>query len=163
MKFPGALLAVAAIAVAVAGCSAVDEASKTEVAKTKVGDCINITNNSPTDTQGETIDCASPKAVYQVFQTFDKETACPSDDYDTYTEQRPSGTTFMCLTLNLKQDSCYNDAGNSPYKWAECGPDATIKVLERVEGTIDEMECPEGTNAFDILNEPKTLFCLGKP
>ncbi|MEV0250419.1 hypothetical protein AB0H76_27750 [Nocardia sp. NPDC050712] len=165
MRFPGALLAVAAIAVAVTGCSAVDNASKSDVAKTKVGDCINITDNASNDTKGEAIDCSSPKAVYKVFQTFDNQTACPTTDYTTYTEQRPSGgTTFMCLAPNLKQDSCYNDVGTSPYKWADCGtPEATIKVLQRLEGTTDEMQCPEDTQTYITVPDPKALFCLGAP
>ncbi|MEU8897929.1 hypothetical protein [Nocardia sp. NPDC048505] len=164
MKFPGAFLAVAAIAVAVTGCSAVDNASKSDVAKTKVGDCINITKNDANDPAGESIDCSSPKAVYKVFQTFDNQTACPTTDYTTYTEQRPSGgTTFMCLAPNLKQDSCYND-GSGALKWADCAaPDATIKVLQRVEGSSDEMQCPDTTETFITVPDPKALFCLGKP
>ena len=164
MRFPGALLAVAAIAVAVAGCSAVDNASKSDVAKTKVGDCINITNNASNDTQGEPIDCSSPKAVYKVFQAFDKQTPCPTTDYTTYSEKRGTGSTYMCLAPNLKQDSCYNDVGTSPYKWAECGTkEATVKVIKRIDGTTDEMQCPDETSTFAIVPDPKALFCLGKP
>ncbi|MEV6274121.1 hypothetical protein [Nocardia sp. NPDC051832] len=158
MRFPGALLAVAAIAVAVTGCS--DDSSKSGVAQTKVGDCINITDNAPNATKGEPIDCASPKAVYKVFQTFDKDTPCASG-YTRYSAQPGSG--FMCLAPNFKQDSCYNEVGSAPYKWAECGTkEATIKVVKRVDGSADEFECSGSAN-FITVADPKTVFCLGKP
>ncbi|MBF6211736.1 hypothetical protein IU433_16415 [Nocardia puris] len=171
MKFPGtslparvvlALLAVAALAVA--GCSAVDEATKSDVAKTEVGDCINITDNSPTATEGEPIDCADPKAVYKVHQSFDQQSDCASNEYTSYTEQLASGgTAFLCLAPNFAQDACYNDVGTSPYMWVDCGStDATFKVLQRVDGETDELLCDQATE-FITVSDPKTLFCLGKP
>ncbi|MEV0295852.1 hypothetical protein [Nocardia sp. NPDC050710] len=173
MKFPGtrllarvalALLAVAALAAAVTGCSAVDNATKSDVAKTKVGDCINITDNSMTATKGEPIDCSSPKAVYKVFQTSDNKTECPSNEYTSYTEELVSGgTAFMCLAPNFKQGSCYNDVGTSPYKWVDCtSKDATFKVVQRIDGQTDELLC-ENAEEFITVPDPKTLFCIAKP
>ena len=159
-----ALLAVAALAAVVTGCSAVDEATKTDVAKTKVGDCISITNNSTTATEGDPMDCSSPKAVYKVFQTFDAKTECASE-YTSYTEELVSGgTAFLCLAPNFQQDSCYNDVSTSPYKWVDCtSPDATFKVLQRVDGQDDEMLCGETAEQFITVPDPKTLYCVGKP
>jgi len=173
VKFPGVrlaarvapgLLAVAALAAAVTGCSAVDNATKSDVAKTQVGDCINITNNSPTATEGEKIDCSSPKAVYKVFQTFDAKTECPSNEYTSYTEDLVSGgTTFMCLAPNFAQDACYNDVSTSPYKWADCAsPEATFKVLQRIDGETDELLC-DNADQFLTVPDPKTLFCVAAP
>ncbi|AXK86618.1 hypothetical protein IU443_07965 [Nocardia farcinica] len=173
VKFPGtrllarlvlALLAAAALAVAMSGCSVIDDATKSDVAKTKVGDCINITDNSPTATEGEPIDCSSPKAVYKVHQTFDEATQCASNEYTSYTEQLPSGgTTFMCLAPNFAQDNCYNDVSTSPYMWVDCSStEATFKVLQRIDGQTDELLCESG-DEFLVVSDPKTLFCLGKP
>ncbi|WP_309234712.1 hypothetical protein [Nocardia sp. XZ_19_385] len=161
MRFPGALLAVAAIAVAVTGCS--DDASKSDVAGTKVGDCINITDNAPNASKGEAIDCSAPKAVYKVFQTFDKDTAC-AQGYTRFSQPAANGgTAFMCLAPNFKQDSCYNEVGSAPYKWAECGSkEATIKVVKRIDGSADEFQC-SGNSNFITIADPKTVFCLGKP
>ncbi|MEV0031712.1 hypothetical protein [Nocardia sp. NPDC050793] len=173
MKFPGtrllarvvlALLAVAALVAAVTGCSAIDDATKSDVAKTKVGDCINITDNSPTATEGEPVDCSSPKAVYKVHQSFDQQTECASKEYTSYTEQLASGgTAFLCLAPNFAQGSCYNDVGTSPYKWVDCSStEATFKVLQRVDGQTDELLC-ESAEEFITVSDPKTLFCVGKP
>ncbi|WP_239476892.1 LppU/SCO3897 family protein [Nocardia arizonensis] len=173
MKYPGvraqariasALLAVAAAAAAITGCSAVDSVTKSDVAKTEVGDCINITNNSMTATEGESIDCSSPKAVYKVFRTFDTKTECPSNEYTSYTEQLVSGaTTFMCLAPNFQQNACYNDVATSPYKWVDCGsPEATFKVVQRIDGQTDEMLCTDA-DRFITVPDPKTLYCVTKP
>nr|WP_198429120.1 hypothetical protein [Nocardia bovistercoris] len=159
-----ALLAVAAATAAITGCSTVDDLTKSDVAKTKVGDCINFTNNSATDAKGEQVDCSSPKGVYKVFQVFDTASTCASE-YTSYTEPLASGgTTFMCLAPNFQQDSCYNDVGSSPYKWVECtSTEATFKVLQRVDGQTDEMLCGPDSDQFFVIPDPKTLYCAGKP
>lgn len=173
MKFRGprllarivlALLAAAALAVVMSGCSAIDDATKSDVAKTKVGDCINITDNSTTATEGEPADCSTPQAVYKVHQSFDEKTECASNEYTSYTEELPTGgTTFLCLAPNFAQDACYNDVGSSPYKWVDCSSaDATFKVVQRIDGENDELLCDNGEE-FITLSDPKTLFCLSTP
>lgn len=173
MKFRGprllarivlALLAAAALAVVMSGCSAIDDAAKSDVAKTNVGDCINITDNSPTATEGEPADCSTPQAVYKVHSSSDEQTECASSEYTSYTEQLPTGgTSFLCLAPNFAQDACYNDVGTSPYKWVDCASsEATFKVVQRIDGETDELLCDSGEE-FIVVSDPETLFCLSAP
>jgi hypothetical protein len=171
VKFPGprllarvvlALLAVAALAAAVTGCSASDNASKSETAKAKVGDCINVTDSSATATKSEPVDCSSTKAVYKVFQTSDKKIEC-AIEYTTFTEDLVSGgKAYMCLAPNFKQGNCYAEVGNNPSKYVDCtSTEASFKVLERIDGQTDELLCDTESTSFITVPDPKTTFCLG--
>ncbi|MET8875950.1 hypothetical protein [Nocardia sp. NPDC004604] len=171
MKFPGtrllarlvlALLAVGALVAAVTGCSALDDASKSDTAKAKVGDCINVTDSSSTATKSEPVDCSSAKAVYKVFQTADKKLDCAAE-YTTYTEDLVSGSkAYMCLAPNFKQGSCYADVGTNPYKYVDCSAsEATFKVVKRIDGQADELLCGADATSFVTVPDPKVTFCLG--
>lgn len=171
MKFPGtrllarivlALLAVAAVAVT--GCSAINGASKSDTAKAKVGDCINVIKGSAADSKTEPVDCSSEKAVYKIVQTYDKKTDC-AKDYTSYEETLNGGTTaFLCLAPNFKQGSCYIDNNLTGYQFSDCAAtDATFKVIQRIDGQVDELLCGSDSDKFITVSDPKTTFCLGKP
>ncbi|CAM4502815.1 hypothetical protein NONI108955_37120 [Nocardia ninae] len=174
MKFPGArllarvvlaLVAVAAVVVTVVGCSAAKDASKSDTAKANVGDCINVTKSSSTDAKTEPVDCSSEKAVYKIAQTFDKKTECPTD-YTSYEETLAGGTTaFLCLAPNFKQGSCYNESPATGYKHVDCTtPEASFKVVKRIDGEADELLCGADADSFRLISEtPKITFCLAKP
>lgn len=174
MKFPGArllarivlaLVAVAAVVVAVAGCSMIEDAGKSDTAKAKVGDCINVIEGSAVDSKTEPVDCSSDKAVYKVAQSSDKKTDCAAD-YTSYEESLAGGTTaFLCLAPNFKEGSCYNESSTTGYKHVDCAsPDATFKVLKRIDGQADELLCGEDADSFRLIEtDPKATFCTAKP
>ncbi|WP_330252047.1 hypothetical protein OG874_39035 [Nocardia sp. NBC_00565] len=157
-----ALLAVGALVAVVTGCSALDNATKSDTAKAKVGDCINVTDSSSTATKSEPEDCSSAKAVYKVFQTADKKIDCAAE-YTTYTEDLVGGgQAYMCLAPNFKQGSCYADVGSNPYKYVDCtSGEASFKVLGRIDGQTDELLCNADATSFVTVPDPKTTFCLG--
>ncbi|WP_227998357.1 LppU/SCO3897 family protein [Nocardia australiensis] len=172
MKFPGtrllarivlALLAVAAVAVAVTGCSAIEDASKSDTAKAEVGDCINVIKGSAVDSKTEPVDCSSEKAVYKIAQTYDTKTDC-AQDYTSYEETMNGGTTaFLCLAPNFKQGSCYADNSLTGYQFADCAAtEASFKVIQRIDGQVDELLCGSDSDKFITVADPKTTFCLGK-
>ncbi|MEU4341392.1 hypothetical protein AB0H00_09000 [Nocardia sp. NPDC023852] len=174
MKFPGArllarivlaLVAVAAVVAAVAGCSLIEDSSKSDTAKAKVGDCINVIESSAVDSKTEPVDCSSDKAVYKVAQSFDKKTECAAD-YTSYEETLSGGTTaFLCLAPNFKEGNCYNESSATGYKHVECGSsEATFRVLKRIEGKADELLCGADADGFRLIEtDPKVTFCTGKP
>ncbi|MFD6453480.1 hypothetical protein ACFWF3_22105, partial [Nocardia sp. NPDC060220] len=89
-RFSLALLAVAALGAA--SCSAVDkvtevakDASKSDTARSKVGECINVISASVIDSKTEPVPCSAENAVYQVVQVHDKKVEC-HEDYTSYEE-----------------------------------------------------------------------------
>ncbi|MEV6772921.1 hypothetical protein AB0N05_30225 [Nocardia sp. NPDC051030] len=174
MKFAGtrpilrlvlALVAVAIAAFAVTGCSMLKDASKSDTAKAKVGDCINVLEGSATDSKTEPVACSSEKAVYKVAQIFDKKTEC-KEEQTSYEEALNGGTTaFLCLTPNFKEGACYNESKTTGYKYVQCtAPEASFKVTKRIDGQADEFLCDTSSAiGFRIVPDPKTTFCLGNP
>ncbi|WP_238815702.1 LppU/SCO3897 family protein [Nocardia brasiliensis] len=160
-----ALVAVAAVVVTVVGCAAAKEASKSDTANAKVGDCINVIAGSSTDAKTEPIDCSSEKAVYKVAQSTDKKTECATD-YTSYEETLAGGTTaFLCLAPNFKQGACYNESASTGYKHVGCtSSEANFQVVQRIDGEADELLCGADATSFRLISEaPKITFCLAKP
>lgn len=164
-------IVVAVFTLTLAGCSlaqkgadAVKDASKSDTARAKVGDCINVLKGSMIDSKTEPVDCASEKAVYKVAQVFDAKADC-SSDYTSYEETLNGGTTaFLCLAPNFKQDSCYHESMLTGYQFADCASsEASFRVLARVDGQSDENLCGADADSVITLADPKTTFCLGKP
>ncbi|MFE5289329.1 hypothetical protein ACFRAQ_30545 [Nocardia sp. NPDC056611] len=160
-----ALVAVAVAVFAVSGCSALQNASKSDTAKSKVGDCINVIEGSATDSKTAPVDCSDQKAVYKVAAVADKKTDC-KEEQTSYEETLNGGTTaFLCLSPNFKKGSCYNESQTTGYKFVACtAPEASFKVIDRIDGQADEFACdPSTAIGFRIVPEPKTTFCLGNP
>ncbi|MET9486322.1 hypothetical protein [Nocardia sp. NPDC006630] len=161
----------AVFALALAGCSvvekgtqAVKDSSKSDTARAKVGDCINVIKGSMIDSKTEPVDCASEKAVYKVAKVFDAKADCAAD-YTSYEETLNATTTaFLCLAPNFKQASCYHDAPMTGYQYADCASsDASFRVLQRIDGQADENLCSADADNVITLSDPQTTFCLGKP
>ncbi|WP_227998920.1 LppU/SCO3897 family protein [Nocardia australiensis] len=172
-RLPMALMAVAALSVV--GCSAVEEAvdkgtqavqdaGKSDTARAKVGDCINVISASVVNSETEPVDCSSEKAVYKVAQVFDEKADC-HEDYTSYEETLNGGTrAFLCLAPNFKQGSCYNDGMMTGYKYVDCAAsEADFRVTQRIDGQSDEQLCGEDADKVITLTDPKTTFCLGDP
>ncbi|MFE3546704.1 hypothetical protein ACFXK0_27395 [Nocardia sp. NPDC059177] len=167
-RFALALLAVTALGAA--GCSAVDkvadvakDASKSDTARAKVGDCINVISASVVDSETEPVSCSAENAVYKVVQVHDQKVEC-HEDYTSYEETYGSGGTiaFLCLAPNFKEGSCYNEGMMTGYKFVPCtAADADFKVVSRIDGQVDEQLCTEEADQVLVVNEPKTTYCLG--
>ncbi|WP_245663219.1 LppU/SCO3897 family protein [Nocardia inohanensis] len=166
MRLVLALVAVAVAALAVTGCSMIKDASKSDTAKAKVGDCINVIEGSAVDSKTEPIACSSEKAVYQVAQVNDKKVDC-KEEQTSYEETLNGGTTaFLCLTPNFKEGACYNESATTGYKFVACtAPEASFKVTKRIDGQADEFLCDSagGAIGFRVVPDPKMTFCLGNP
>ncbi|WP_040803570.1 LppU/SCO3897 family protein [Nocardia concava] len=174
MKFAGtrtltrlvlALVAVAVAVLAASGCSMLKDASKSDTAKSKVGDCINVIEGSATNSKTAPVACSDQKAVYVVAGVYDKKTEC-KEEQTSYEETVNGGTTaFLCLSPNFKQGACYNESATTGYKFVDCtAPEASFKVLKRIDGTADEFQCDTATAiGFRVVPDPKTTFCLGNP
>ncbi|MFC6011955.1 LppU/SCO3897 family protein [Nocardia lasii] len=166
-RFSLALLAVAALGAA--GCSAVDkvadvakDASKSDTARSKVGECINVISASVVDSKTEPVACSADNAVYQVVQVHDKKVEC-HEDYTSYEETFGSGGTvaFLCLVPNFKEGSCYNEGMMTGYKYVACtAPDASFKVVTRVDGQVDDQLCGEDADQVLVIHEPKITYCV---
>ncbi|MBF6215459.1 hypothetical protein IU433_30325 [Nocardia puris] len=168
-RVPLALATVAALATL--GCSAVEKATdavqdagKSDTARANVGDCINVIESSMINSETEPVDCAADTAVYRVAQVHDQKTEC-HEDYTSYEETLNGGTTaFLCLAPNFKQDLCYNESMMTGYKYVACSaPEASFRVVQRIDGQADETLCGEEADQVLLLTEEKTTFCLGDP
>ncbi|MGW4246580.1 LppU/SCO3897 family protein [Nocardia sp. NPDC004722] len=166
MRLVLALVAVAVAVLAVSGCSMLKDSSKSDTAKSKVGDCINVIEGSQSDSKTTPIDCSSEKAVYKVAAVFDATATC-KDQQTSYEEKDSANKTvaFLCLTPNFKEGSCYNESQATGYKFVACtAPEASFKVIKRIDGQADEFACDTTTTiAFRTIPDPKTTFCLGNP
>ncbi|MFJ2668608.1 hypothetical protein ACIO14_30115 [Nocardia fluminea] len=167
-RFSLALLAVAALGAT--SCSAVDkvsevakDASKSDTARSKVGECINVISASMIDSKTEPVPCSAENAVYQVVQVHDKKVEC-HEDYTSYEETFGSGGTvaFLCLAPNFAEGSCYNEGMMTGYKFVPCtASDASFKVVSRIDGQVDEQLCGEDADQVLVVNDPKITYCLG--
>lgn len=162
---------VAAATLTAAGCSltekasnAVEDAGKSDAARSKVGDCINVIEGSMIDSELERIDCASDKAVYRVVQVFGQKTEC-DPDYTSYEETLGNATrAFLCLAPNFKEGACYHEDSMTGFQYAPCGTsDASFRVTQRIDGVADETRCAEDTYQIITLADPPTTFCLDRP
>lgn len=146
------------------GVQAIEDAPKSDTARAKVGDCINVITASMIDSKTEPIDCAAEKAVYQVAQVHESKVEC-SSDYTSYEETLNGGTlAYLCLAPNLKEGLCYSDSMMTGYKFADCATsEASFKVVQRIDGQADENLCSEDADSYLTLSAEKITFCLGKP
>lgn len=162
----------AAATLATTGCSAVEKGvdkgvtaakdhNKSETARAKVGDCINVITASAVDSDTEPVACTSDKAVYKVVQVRDQKVECAAD-FTSY-EETMNGRTlaYLCLAPNFKEGQCYAESPTSGYKYAECGAtDADFRVAQRVDGQSDENLCGDEADSVITLSDPPTTFCL---
>ncbi|MBB5913091.1 hypothetical protein BJY24_001958 [Nocardia transvalensis] len=156
-----ALLAAAALAAA--GCSVVQGASRSDTARAQVGDCIEVIEGSATTSRTEPVDCGSDRAVYTVVSTSPAKGDC-GPERSSYEESFRGGTTaFLCLAPNLKQGGCYHQDRENGFARADCAAaEATVRVVARIDGRADESLCAPPTT-YLLLSEPKTTYCMENP
>jgi hypothetical protein len=70
----------------------------------------------------------------------------------------------MCFAANLLEANCYvvntTDTSEAPFIAEGCNDQrATIKVIQRFEGTTDVARCPTGTKPISYP-QPARLYCI---
>ncbi|MFI7193894.1 hypothetical protein ACIBQ0_29550 [Nocardia nova] len=166
---------VAAATLATTGCSAVEKGvdkgvqvakdhNKSDTARAKVGDCINVINASAVDSDTAPVACTSDKAVYKVAQVHDVKVECGAD-FTSYEETLNGGTlAYLCLAPNFKTGLCYADSPLSGYKYADCtSSEASFRVAQRIDGQADDTLCGPESDSVITLSDPQTTFCLAQP
>lgn len=125
------------------------------------GDCIKVNVASATNADVETVDCATPEAIYKVATREETDTgSCPNDQYVSYTEE---GQLLLCLQLNVAQGDCLEVSGNED-KRADCAaPGVTHKVVDVLDGVDDETQCSDATTEVITYPQPPLTICLGSP
>ncbi|WP_227981780.1 LppU/SCO3897 family protein [Nocardia spumae] len=165
----------AAATLAATGCSAVEKSvdrgvqvakdhNKSDTARAKVGECINVITASAVDSDTEPVACTSDRAVYKVAQVHEQKIECAAD-YTSY-EETLNGRTlaYLCLAPNFKQGLCYAESSISGYKFADCASsEACFRVAQRIDGQSDENLCGAESDSVITLSDPRTTFCLAQP
>ncbi|MFI8975883.1 hypothetical protein ACIGO9_23560 [Nocardia asteroides] len=170
MLFPGkrllarlvlAPVATVALVGAVAACSSdSDSAAGGSLAK---GSCVEVTDNAADAMQGKLGDCAAPASNYRIVQVGTAPLTCAVEDA-TFNGTVGDTKTALCLSPNFAQGNCYTDAGKRPAEAVACtAPEATFKVVKRIDGVTDELQCGADATQFRFVADPKATFCLAKP
>ena len=118
------------------------------------GDCVRV------DVAGlevATVDCAEPDAIYQVATREQPDTACPGDQYVSYTEE---GRLRLCLQLNVRDGECIQVTESGDRRVDCASPDVTHRVVGVLDGVADPARCD--TEATDVIAYPKPprTICL---
>jgi len=129
-----------------------------------IGQCVadsDFANRDPKPT-----DCSNPSAVMELVSRGGANADCPDgrgrDDTDYATLFWDNET--MCFAANLQGGYCYavntTDPSESPFTLELCSdPRATVKVVQRLDGTTDAAQCPSRTKPVSY-KQPARLYCL---
>ncbi|MFE3542545.1 hypothetical protein ACFXK0_06185 [Nocardia sp. NPDC059177] len=168
MFFPGkrllarlvfAPVATVALVGAVVACSSGEESA----ASVSAGSCVEITDNSADAMTASLGDCGSAATDYRIAQVVSAPADCAVDTA-IFTGTVGDTETTLCLTPNFAEGKCYADAGTRPAESVECSaPEATFKVVQRIDGATDELQCGAGATQFRFAKDPEATFCLAKP
>lgn len=125
------------------------------------GDCIRVNVASSTNADVETVDCATPEAIYRVATREETDTgSCPNDQYVSYTEE---GQLLLCLQLNVRDGECL-EVTDSEDKRADCAaPNATHRVVGVLDGVDDETQCSAEATEVITYPQPPLTVCLVSP
>lgn len=167
MRYPGkrllarlvlAPMATVALVGAVVACSSSEESADAVAA----GSCVEVTDNTIDAMTATVGDCSSAAAAYRIVEAGTALTCAP--DNATFTGKVGDTETELCLAPNFAQGNCYADAGTRPATTVDCtAPEATFKVVKRIDGETDELLCDTDATQFRTVPDPKTTFCLAKP
>ncbi len=152
-------VATLALAGAVVACSAEEDAAPSVAA----GSCVHVSDNTADAMTATLADCASSSAAYRIATTGTAPLDCDADAA-TFNGTVGDTKTGLCLTPNFAEGQCYADAGTRPAEAVGCSaPEATFKVVKRIDGETDELLCGADATQFRTVPDPATTFCLAKP
>jgi hypothetical protein len=133
----------------------------------RAGDCLEVLQEQtaagapPGTGPVRQIYCGDPAAAYQVGVRLDGLADCPAQ---IYTVRRDAEGFTLCLMYNVRAGQCFleSPAQTGSFDCAE-GPRAgAIKILKRVDGTVDQAQCEsvaEPGVLAALIPQPKTTFC----
>ncbi|GLZ32750.1 hypothetical protein Lesp02_49380 [Lentzea sp. NBRC 105346] len=128
-------------------------------ANAKVGDCASIKPKDQDQWDVTLLKCADANATHKVAKVLpNKEDACPEDGY-----YEPVGVDKkqLCLMPNFEEGACYTPSDDgSTFKKGECKGDSVVKVVKKIDGNPDPVDCPSGSSDLKF-SEPAVIFCLG--
>lgn len=169
MFFPGkrllarlvlAPVATVALVGAVAACSSDSDSSADSVSK---GSCVEVTDNAADAMKATVGDCGAATSNYRIVQVGTAPLNCAVEDA-TFNGTVGDTKTGLCLSPNFAEGKCYADAGQRPAEAVACtAPEATFKVVKRIDGAADELQCGADATQFRTVADPKTTFCMAKP
>ncbi|MET9210613.1 MULTISPECIES: LppU/SCO3897 family protein [unclassified Nocardia] len=153
-------MATVALVGAVAACSSDSDSAGASLAK---GSCVEVTDNAADAMVGTLGDCAAATSNYRIVQVGTAPLTCDVSDA-TFNGTVGDTKTALCLAPNFAQGSCYADAGKRPAEAVACtAPEATFKVVKRIDGVADELQCGVDATQFRTVADPKATFCMAKP
>ncbi|MBW0270602.1 hypothetical protein ATM97_06155 [Nocardia sp. MH4] len=169
MLFPGkrllarvvlAPVATVALVGAVAACSSDSDSAGSSLA---TGSCVEVTDNAADAMVGKLGDCSATTSNYRIVQVGTAPLTCDVADA-TFNGTVGDTKTGLCLAPNFAQGNCYADAGKRPAETVACtAPEATFKVVKRIDGVADELQCGADATQFRTVSDPKATFCMAKP
>lgn len=155
-------VATVALVGAVVACSSGDDSS-TSAGAVAAGSCVQVADNTADAMVATVADCSSSAAAYRIASTGAAPLDCDADAA-TFNGTVGDTKTGLCLTPNFAEGQCYTDAGTRPAESIACtAPEASFKVVKRIDGETDELLCGADATQFRTVPDPKTTFCLAKP
>ncbi|GFG99254.1 LppU/SCO3897 family protein [Mycobacterium timonense] len=110
-------------------------------------------------------DCANPVATFELAADEGPTAACPDDKRDGSVYSRLANNSHtLCFIANLIQGQCYlqtDPTTTATWTPGDCDNPrlATFKVFKRIDGSVDETQCPAGTKA-NSYPVPARVYCL---
>ncbi|MFC4124572.1 LppU/SCO3897 family protein [Nocardia rhizosphaerae] len=153
-------VATVALVGAVVACSSDSESDAGSLSK---GSCVEVTDNAVDAMRATIGDCGAATSNYRIVQAGSAPLDCAAED-TTFNGTVGDTETALCLSPNFAQGNCYADAGQRPAETVPCtAPEASFKVVKRIDGTIDELQCDSGATMYRTVADPKTTFCMARP
>ncbi|MFE1594372.1 hypothetical protein [Nocardia sp. NPDC058705] len=150
-------VAAMALVGAVVSCSSADATSADAVA---AGSCVEVSDNAADAMKATVGDCSAATSNYRIVKL---GADCAADNA-VFNGTVADAKNALCLAPNFAEGNCYADAGKRPAKAVACtAPEASFKVVKRIDGETDELLCGADATQFRTVPDPKTTFCMAKP
>lgn len=126
----------------------------------EVGNCVNL-GGTMADAEIAPATCGTTDSHYVVVAKVAEETACPSDVDQTYYEELNGSTTgVLCLDVDWVEGKCFEmGTGSDSTIQVPCTDAAGEKILAVLTDTVDENDCPDGTETYYTYDERRKVVC----
>ncbi|PYE20710.1 hypothetical protein DFR67_101101 [Williamsia limnetica] len=126
----------------------------------EVGDCVTL-GGTMLDAEIDTATCGTTDSHYVIVAKVAQEADCATDIDQTYYEELGGTTTgVLCLDVDWVEGKCFEmGTGSDSTVQVPCTDPAGEKVLAVLTGTVDENECPEGTETYYTYDERQKVVC----
>lgn len=129
---------------------------KPGVAGAKVGDCLTIAGND-TSAKADFLSCEDPNAAYVVTST---DGQCDSAESSYEVSKTGVQITKLCVWYNVKVGECLTDDSKGAAQKKPC-ESGLFRAEVVKDGTSDEKQCPDGTQALGDAKRNK-LICFSE-